>query len=575
MRKRSPNPSPSRSSSGGSEGHGHIVVFDEQCFPSDEPSKIKKRSPILRCAGKLTRLVAIAAFCLVNGAFLFHSSWRNKLTTTVRNLARQGTAAIDVANTSTFAENKAVEEENSSVEEQENSSVEEQENSAASTTTKIKVEKQNNAAISKSSAKLPNVLVIGAQESGTTSVASWLFHHNNVCKPVSVPGGKPIKEVHFFGSKSYKTHSPEDYHKHYEHCGDRTILVDATPSYMKYSKRIRETYDKLGDQQASNLKVVMILREPVGHEFAWYREMAADSKKPNPHPYTSSVLNKKGQLISFEKYTDNTVLPKLKASIESYAKSFREWTDKFQRKQLLVLSYDELIHDPKSAAHRLQTFLKLDEDLSEMLEVEQTTAKLPSCPAQLRLSEAFAESNNDLYELLDSIQGPDAEQKPFPKFELSPCKSLEGENEQKNTNHRKPPATVFFATHHKTGTDISRSVASLLNDKGMAKYSAAYLDETDLLKNTEGEDMKCSGSVDKPEIRSYNQWSKWIIEPLWKKCVKAWWNNWPGEDTDTKDLFENCIMGEMDSLKAKLKEASCGNDYLVVHFVRNPIRFDA
>lgn len=274
---------------------------------------------------------------------------------------------------------------------------------------------------------IPNLLIVGAQKSGTTAIASWINLHRNVCKPVSVPDGNPVKEVQFFnGEKNWKQ-GVDFYRQHFRNCNENaTILVDATPDYLPHADRVRETYDKLGSQYVKDLKILLILREPVAREYSWYNHMVVDCMKPDPPPYAKRVLDDDGKVNTFNAYLDTSVFPSIDTSYGHYAKWLRKWMDLFDRNQILVLSHEELMSEPVSVIHRLQKFLHFEGRSRMEVAVHNKrsgkVADVPglSCKAQKRLSKVFEQSNKDLYELLNARPGP-FEQRPFPKFQRSTC----------------------------------------------------------------------------------------------------------------------------------------------------------
>jgi hypothetical protein len=106
----------------------------------------------------------------------------------------------------------------------------------------------------------------------------------------------------------------------------------------------------------------------------------------------------------------------------------KRWFRAFDRKQILVLAFDELKTNITAFSDRIRQFLGLSYVPLEFPAAVNSNAKknvssfpLPPCPEQRRVANFFERSNAQLYELLELSPGPEMEQRPFPKFEFH-CK---------------------------------------------------------------------------------------------------------------------------------------------------------
>jgi hypothetical protein len=80
----------------------------------------------------------------------------------------------------------------------------------------------------------PDLIIGGAQKSGTTYLAEFLGSHRDFYSP-------PIKEIHFFNGH-WREGTPW-YQSHFQLRTSRALQVDASPSYLLYDAvpaRIRE-----------------------------------------------------------------------------------------------------------------------------------------------------------------------------------------------------------------------------------------------------------------------------------------------------------------------------------------------
>jgi hypothetical protein len=274
--------------------------------------------------------------------------------------------------------------------------------------------------------RIPNVLVAGAQKSGT----SWIFHYlksyNDLCTPIPFGTTYPdmsLKEVHFFDMYTRYKRGLSFYQSRWSHCGTKKIVLDSTPNYMLYPDRVRKIYDKQGT--TDDVKIIFVLREPASREVSSYNFQVDMISWNITESWLSDTRKHGGGVRSFEEY-----LARKERKGKDVAKAFqlslygpllKKWFDVFERKQILILSFDELRSNRTAFSERIRQFLTIS-DVLELpgKENQATNAAVPSCALQKEFARRFEPSNAELYALLEKYPGPEAEQRPFPKFE-SPC----------------------------------------------------------------------------------------------------------------------------------------------------------
>eukprot|EP00804_Cyclotella_cryptica_P018921 CCRYP_006460-RA/>CCRYP_006460-RA protein AED:0.02 eAED:0.02 QI:124/1/1/1/0.5/0.33/3/814/441 len=279
---------------------------------------------------------------------------------------------------------------------------------------------------------LPNVLLIGAQKAGTSAVADWLYH-NGVCK-AKIFDGEPThyeKEVHFF-DEDVRYHEGVEFYSHrFEHCAGKTrkkYILDATPRYLLFSKRIHDVYNQaLQGGFKKKLKLIVVLREPISREVSWYNHrtyrLALMNSTDQIHESYRDILYTNGTIMSFDEYSETV----LKESITEnplnspgiYSEHLKSWANLFGRKRILVLSYDELQSKPSKARWRINRFLgtkyKGGFNKSNTKESDNKIRDI-SIRAREALEPLFKEMNEELYKFLRDHPGPQMEQNPFPRF---------------------------------------------------------------------------------------------------------------------------------------------------------------
>jgi hypothetical protein len=284
--------------------------------------------------------------------------------------------------------------------------------------------------------RLPTVQLIGAQKAGTSAVADWLFEEGGFRRP-RVFDDEPwyySKEVHFFDDERRYQQGVEFYGKRFlqsrvENDLDRTI--DATPDTLPFADRVRSVYEAAKGEQVKTVKIIVILREPVSRELSLYNHLAFDCRRLPDAERTAwhkQAIKENGYLMSFDEFVFEKSIPAV--GIETgpgqstrhgmYATHMRKWFKLFDRKQILVLSYDELLSHPEKFQERIQVFLgcsipgKLSRSNSND---SQHKVQVVSGEVTQALNAVFNPLNEELYRLMKSNPGPSMEQRPFPRFQ--------------------------------------------------------------------------------------------------------------------------------------------------------------
>mmetsp|Transcript_1799 Transcript_1799/g.4248 ORF Transcript_1799/g.4248 Transcript_1799/m.4248 type:complete len:396 (-) Transcript_1799:331-1518(-) len=294
--------------------------------------------------------------------------------------------------------------------------------------------------------RLPEILLIGAQKAGSTSLANWL-HRYGICSP-RVFDDEPKfyrKEVHYFDNDDRYSNGATFYAERFAHCHASSFAMDATPATMMYADRVRRTYEGWdGGSMMDKVKIIALLREPSARELSWYNHISFQCRfrqRDHSHCYNDTT-NGRSSIRSYSEYVDQVTLPSLDVTMTprsdlcrgQYARFLKEWMQYFRRNQILILSYDELVQNDQALAQRVQSFLGLDPlgspgrvDSKNTMENKYNTTEIkykvrqPLCETQRKLEFEFERLNEALYELLEQNQGPDMEQKPFPRFVSPNC----------------------------------------------------------------------------------------------------------------------------------------------------------
>jgi hypothetical protein len=242
---------------------------------------------------------------------------------------------------------------------------------------------------------LPDLLIIGAQRCGTTSLGQYLRAHPQVRSGL-------VKEIQFFtdhwsrGVGWYRAHFPIS-------PGQSSLLFEATPAYL---------FHPLAPERAAavvpDARLIVLLRDPVERAVSHYRHsvrlghesldlVAALDAEPermaDEYRKLAADPNHSSRSLRAFSYTERG----------RYAEQLERWLECYRREQLLVLFSEEMFADPAACYRQALDFLGLP--LGAMPEFKVFTKKAGGDTAvpdavRSRLHEVFAPEDARLERLL-------------------------------------------------------------------------------------------------------------------------------------------------------------------------------
>lgn len=182
---------------------------------------------------------------------------------------------------------------------------------------------------------LPTFFIIGAQKSATTTLANALGRHPEVFVP-------RIKELHFFsGDFVYSQFGLSSYEKFFHNAGDKKIIGEASTSYS-YQNRFPKAAERIG-KHVPEAKIIYVVRHPIERAVSAWRHLLINRSRGVSLSFARS-LHTEPSLIEIGKYR-NQLAPYLKH---------------FDRSQVQVVFYEELIADPVRELTRCLYFIGAD-----------------------------------------------------------------------------------------------------------------------------------------------------------------------------------------------------------------------
>ena len=243
---------------------------------------------------------------------------------------------------------------------------------------------------------LPELLIIGAQKGGTTSLFNYLTEHPDVLPPFG-------KEIHYFdlhyvrGVTWYRGRFP--YRGRLR--GGR-LTLDASPYYLVHPQVPRRAAALLPDA-----RLVALLRNPIDralshhqHEVRGGREtlafeeaiareaerLAGEEEKLSRDPHYYSVSHHRHSYLHRGRYVDQ----------------LRRWTEHYPRSRLLVLQSERLFQDPAETSAVVYRFLGLPPHRLARYKtfLQGSYERDMPAPLRARLAAHFEPYNRALYQWL-------------------------------------------------------------------------------------------------------------------------------------------------------------------------------
>jgi hypothetical protein len=202
---------------------------------------------------------------------------------------------------------------------------------------------------------LPQLLILGAQRSGTTSLFHYLVQHPDVLPPFG-------KELHYFdahyarGVTWYRGRFP---FRHRLRNG--TLTLDATPYYL-----VHPLVPQRAAQLLPTVQLIALLRNPVDRALSHYQHEVRGGRESLS--FAEAIAREPERLAGEEErlradpgyYSWNHHRYSY-ALRGRYVEQLRRWLQYYPRSQLLVLQSEWLFRDPAQATAAVHRFLGLRE----------------------------------------------------------------------------------------------------------------------------------------------------------------------------------------------------------------------
>lgn len=194
---------------------------------------------------------------------------------------------------------------------------------------------------------MPNLFVVGAAKSGTTSLYHYLDQHPEVYM-------SPVKEPHWFSRVEPNPDqlvdavtSEEQYLGLFRGRREEPVVGEASPSYLwdvAAPRRIQEAVPQA--------RIVVVLRHPVDRAYSHYAMDVADGKQTLPF---MEALRR-----DLQSENKGWGVSHLYVELGFYAEQLRRYLGVFTSTQVKVLFYEDLQESPEGFLASLLNFIGVD-----------------------------------------------------------------------------------------------------------------------------------------------------------------------------------------------------------------------
>ena len=243
-----------------------------------------------------------------------------------------------------------------------------------------------NRAMARSTARwrtLPDLLIIGAMRSGSSSLWTWLSHHPDLA-------ASSRKEIRYFDLHYHR--GSDWYRAFFPIRKDGVKTFESSPSYMVSAGAAERAASLL-----PNAVAVALLRDPAMRAWSQYRLRRSMGRENRSfeHAINEELASKNDPLMTFETLTEP---PYLVGGL--YAKQLAPWIESFGENRVLIVESEEMFADPQSTIRRVEDHVGVGKaDLPAPI-VNAAPAAEADDATMRRLQEFYRIPNRELSEML-------------------------------------------------------------------------------------------------------------------------------------------------------------------------------
>lgn len=217
----------------------------------------------------------------------------------------------------------------------------------------------------------PNLFIVGAPKSGTTSLYNWLGSHSNIFMPelkepaylcgfdtkFSGPGSDQYNDMVVWDESTYKSL--------FKGASDVRYVGEASTDYLLCGRAPQTIY-----QYSPNAKIIVILRDPARRAFSEHMHLVRngiEDKSFSEALKCEQERIKKGWIPLF-----------YHVERSKYNRGIQEYTNYFKPRNIKIILFSELKRDADKVYHNVLEFLGLQYEPAETGRKYQATGEVRS-----------------------------------------------------------------------------------------------------------------------------------------------------------------------------------------------------
>lgn len=255
-------------------------------------------------------------------------------------------------------------------------------------------------------ARQPNLFILGAAKSGTTSLYHYLAQHPDV---FMCPG----KEPNFFTEGYQTVGNPIDYYRLFDGVRNEPVIGEASHSYLtnpSTASVLAALYPRA--------RYIVVLRDPVDRAFSLYHAMRRTGHESvGTFEKALEVEEERWNSDAFRKKCTHYFYNFMYFRSGLFGEQLQRYLGLFERSQILVLSFDELTTQPAKVMRQVYGFLQIDDTFVPKFEVYNeggTTNRYPRLHVWMKHRLKEKPGRHWLYAVVKRLLNPSAKEAPPP-----------------------------------------------------------------------------------------------------------------------------------------------------------------
>lgn len=250
---------------------------------------------------------------------------------------------------------------------------------------------------------LPDFLILGAQRSGTTSLARYLAQHPAVRTMASIKGAHYFDKNYQRGLAWYRGHFPSTPYRSYvrRRTGFDLVTGEGSPYYLLHPlvpSRVAEVMPRA--------KLIAMLRDPIERAYSGYQHEFGRGFETLP--FEEAIDAERGRLegerermLADPAYDSFDLQHHSYLTRGLYLDQLLHWEEHLPRQQMLVIGAEEFFAEPERVFAEVLEFLELPAWKLAGYEQHNARSYAPMSPRmRARLEEFFRDPNRRLFEHL-------------------------------------------------------------------------------------------------------------------------------------------------------------------------------